>query len=62
MMALIWMGTGHRKNKEKPTGRLETVAWGYGMRVDLEGKKAGQSMLQRNIIGEGGSTDPAMCL
>lgn len=38
MMALIWMGTGHIRNKETLTRRLETVGLRYGMRVDLEGK------------------------
>lgn len=47
MMALVWMGTGHVKNK----GRLETVGLRYGMRVGLEGKKACQSMSQRNNEG-----------
>lgn len=42
----------HKKNKEKLTRRLEIVGLRYGMRVDLEGKKACQSMSQRDNWGE----------
>lgn len=62
MMALIWMGTGHNKNKEKLTGRLKTVGLRDSMRVDLEGKKACQSLSQRNNWRWGReATNHAMC-
>lgn len=51
MTALIWMGTGHIKSKEKLIGRLETVGLGHDMRMGLEGKKGCQPMSQRNNWG-----------
>lgn len=62
VMALIWMGTGHNRNKEKLTGRLKTVGLGDGIRVDLEGKKACQLMSQRNNWGCVGKLQIMLCV